>query len=334
MEKPGRIPALDGLRGIAILLVVLYHSFGKGRASSTPLSWGWAGVDLFFVLSGFLIGGILWDTRRDPLLSFYQRRAWRILPPYLLLVSICFILHGHQKGEIPLSAYLTFSQNWFVVLFVFPGALGATWSLAIEEQFYLASPWVFRRLSKRAVVATLLLTCAAAAVFRSLIAQPGLRYQLTICRADAIAVGCLVALAWREPAIVRWLGERRALVTGTWMVLGALCVWILSGNTWDKLVEGYSAIAMLCAASLWIAVTQKPRWLAWWPLTRAGRISYGLYLYHSAIAEIARPWFSSSVMAFLILVPVSWCAAEFSWRYLERPLLERRRRLDVLPQVA
>ena len=150
-----RIPALDGLRGIAILLVLMYHSVCRGRSR---LPWPvhaagrltWTGVDLFFVLSGFLIGGILLDAKASPRYfnTFYIRRVYRIFPLYFLVTGFVLLLYARfhlqpaeWHGPLPWLRYLTFTANA-----VYPGItdLGMMWSLCIEEQFYLVIPFVIR----------------------------------------------------------------------------------------------------------------------------------------------------------------------------------------------
>lgn len=168
-----RIAELDGLRGIAILLVLLRHSiFGvetHSRIGSAFLAAGqlsWSGVDLFFVLSGFLIGGILLDVRESPryFQTFYVRRAYRILPIYMLTMALFALRHlpfhlpaglgDVSPVPIPCLAYFTLTQNfWMAHLGTFgPAATAVTWSLAVEEQFYLTIPFAVRKLGKSALI--------------------------------------------------------------------------------------------------------------------------------------------------------------------------------------
>src|ERR1700676_1165017 len=156
-----RLPELDGLRGIAILLVLVWHFTGMLCDPSQGLvqyiAWriaiiGQTGVDLFFVLSGFLIIGILIDNRESPnyFTTFYIRRALRILPPYLILLAGFWLCVSEAGGrlpyyfdrQLPLWSLLTFTQNWVMASLNTMGAMsiGGTWSLAIEEQFYLFAP--------------------------------------------------------------------------------------------------------------------------------------------------------------------------------------------------
>jgi peptidoglycan/LPS O-acetylase OafA/YrhL len=159
-----RFPELDGLRGIAILMVLLEHyvaesTYGPKGSLSFMLSrvsrLGWTGVDLFFVLSGFLIGGILFDFRNSPnyMKTFYMRRVYRILPIYYLWLALYVIVGlvgsmwiapyhpGAFAMSVPIAVYVLFFQN-----FIFPPIsrfgtyfVGPTWSLAVEEQFYLVA---------------------------------------------------------------------------------------------------------------------------------------------------------------------------------------------------
>jgi peptidoglycan/LPS O-acetylase OafA/YrhL len=162
LASRGRIPVLDGLRGIAILLVLLYHGLFTIRFESVPLvrlsaigKLSESGVDLFFVLSGFLIGGILLDVKDSPhyFKTFYVRRAYRILPLYMAVLGICLLrlisfhlfpdwFGSRQPKNIPFLSYVFFFQNfWMAFLGSFGLAfLSPTWSLAVGEQFYLTVP--------------------------------------------------------------------------------------------------------------------------------------------------------------------------------------------------
>jgi peptidoglycan/LPS O-acetylase OafA/YrhL len=143
---PSYIPELQGLRGLAVLAVVVYHCHARlaGTWIYYPSLWGWAGVNLFFTLSGFLITSILIEARGKPhyFRNFYARRALRIWPVYFLLLAVCYAVPewflgdtlAHQTGWKTLVAYALFLQNLRHA--VLPGTLGPTWSLAIEEQYY------------------------------------------------------------------------------------------------------------------------------------------------------------------------------------------------------
>src|ERR1035437_5858223 len=205
-----RMPELDGLRGIAILLVWTGHYFAAPAMGMVRLLdgyWfrlGWTGVDLFFVLSGFLIGGILLNVRDSPryFKTFYARRFFRIVPLYYAWIAIYILLAtfgaqylsariGTVQGvDLSIFAQFFFLQNfrdlhtstvsfwWFT----------PTWSLAIEEQFYLVSPLVVRYLSKRALTVFLIVITAAAPLLRWIVrghfdSGPWLAYRLMPCPA-------------------------------------------------------------------------------------------------------------------------------------------------------
>jgi peptidoglycan/LPS O-acetylase OafA/YrhL len=182
-----RIPALDGLRGIAILLVLLMHSIFQMQTNSVFVSrllalgkLSWSGVDLFFVLSGFLIGGILLDARESPryFQTFYIRRAYRILPLYAVITTIFLFHHlpfhflpgrlgAFSPLTIPWFSYLTFTQNfWMGPLGCGLPAMAVTWSLAVEEQFYLTVPWVIRKVRGNLLVFVMIAVVAGAPLLR------------------------------------------------------------------------------------------------------------------------------------------------------------------------
>src|ERR1700687_5933565 len=230
----GRIPELDGLRGLAILLVILLHYVADSRGGDfgtflyrfkNLFRLGWSGVDLFLVLSGFLIGGILLDARDSPnyFRAFYLRRVHRILPIYYLWVSLFVLVKFSASRWLPapltesagafhtLPFYYLFLQNFLTQV---PGTLGwywlaVTWSLAIEEQFYLVAPLLVRFLSTRSLVFTLGATVILAPVLRALmysyesgiLGSKGYYYVLMPFRADALALGMLAAVAWKTPRV-------------------------------------------------------------------------------------------------------------------------------------
>jgi peptidoglycan/LPS O-acetylase OafA/YrhL len=198
---------------------------------------GWAGVDLFFVLSGFLIGGILLDSRSSPkyFRTFYIRCVHRILPIYYLWVTL-FGIVGYAGARwhpevfvisVPLAAYFLFLQNMIFTplstysLFV----IGATWSLAVEEQFYLIAPLVVRFLSVRSLTSALVACIAGAPILRGILFAywsngPWTNYCMMPCHADSLAMGMLAAVAWRSP-VKLWLAQHTSLLK-VWVAL-SLC---------------------------------------------------------------------------------------------------------------
>jgi peptidoglycan/LPS O-acetylase OafA/YrhL len=237
MTKPSstvRIPQLDGLRGIAILLVVIWHYFVSLLELDTAppalnwlarsLSLSWSGVDLFFVLSGFLIGGILLDYKngRYYFKTFYIRRICRIFPLYFIWLFIFLwafytipptsMLSGLLNNPLPFWVYLTFTQN---IAMSYTGLMGVewlavTWSLAIEEQFYLFLPWLIHRVNIRKLPYLLTILILAAPLLRAYLiySYPRLAFGAWLfmpSRMDGLLLGVLCAWIIRQPNLHKFL---------------------------------------------------------------------------------------------------------------------------------
>lgn len=372
-----RIPALDGVRGIAILLVLLRHSiFAMQSAIGGPpptgaLSWflasgqlTWSGVDLFFVLSGFLIGGILLDARnsRRYFQTFYFRRFYRILPLYFVVVAMFLFQHlpwfaliakpgRFQPLEIPWWSYATFTQNfWMAYLGTFGlNSAGITWSLAIEEQFYLTIPWIIRKIRLRFLGAVLLTVVLGAPLvrlaLRSILAGHGgiACYVLTPARADGLSLGVLCALLVRRQRVWDWLVTRKNLL---WLGFGLLFCGIVfmtyeQYDAFSKVMTswGYSWLALFYGVFLLLAVVDTGGWLERLlrnsALTKLGTLAYCLYLIHISVMQSIRhplnSWFPASPHLAWILGGILGAAvcvglASLSWEYFEKPLLRRGHR--------
>jgi peptidoglycan/LPS O-acetylase OafA/YrhL len=286
---PSYIPELQGLRGLAVLGVVFYHS--RPRLAGTPVygaaAWGWAGVNLFFVLSGFLITSILLESRDKPhyFRNFYGRRALRIWPVYVLTLAICYLKADWFVGEpasvamrtAPWWAYLFLVQNLFHLNL--PPGIGPTWSLAIEEQYYLIWAPVVRFLKRPWMMAGVL---GAALVVSTLFRMTHFGWITktdTVTHLDGIAMGSLIALGLHTLTMAR----------RTWLVLGACGM--LAGFPLALTAAGGTAFldsALSCgfggAVLAAIASTGARNWvnaaLRRGPLAYYGKISYGLYMIH------------------------------------------------------
>jgi len=365
-ERP-RIPELDGIRGLAILLVLVWHYFAT-LVHPEPGSWlrslklaaglGWSGVDLFFVLSGFLLGGILLEHRDSPTYfkTFYARRGCRILPIYFALVIVAAIASGLLRGTrnagfvhlfdrpMPLWSYFTFTQNFMMVSVSGFGApaLSATWSLAVEEQFYLFLPLLIRFVPRGPLPGVLILLIVAAPICRGLLwseAAPGFAgFVLMPARADALLLGVLAAVAIRDPGFAAAFARNR-------LALGCVFVGLFGGMvTLSIHLWNMPPIAFHLAAQFWIAAfyTMLIVWataktsgalgaLMRFPALRAlGVVSYAVYLFHVPVLEtvfaLARgqpPALRATSDAMLILasLAVTISLAALSWRFVERPLL-------------
>jgi len=213
----GRVPELDGLRGCAILLVLIFH-FGYGIPGPAPGTFfayvlapfvrlGWSGVDLFFVLSGYLITISLAQLRshRDWLRVFYLRRAARVLPLYAVMLTLFLIGVAAQSTgliELPrlfgdhrqLWTYFTFAQNdYYALANADYNWISVSWSLAIEEKFYLVFPLLIAIGSKRALSIALAATIILSITARTF-GGADWQYFFTLCRLDSLAVGAAIAL--------------------------------------------------------------------------------------------------------------------------------------------
>jgi peptidoglycan/LPS O-acetylase OafA/YrhL len=316
----GRNPALDGLRGLAVLLVICDHAH-------IPMGAATVGVDLFFVLSGFLITSLLARehdlTGRISLRHFYIRRARRILPGLCLLtVGIAAVsLSIHQlQDRWPLSWQVattwTFTSNATVWLAKAPiGAFTATWSLACEEQFYLLWPLLLlfalhRRWPARRIVAGLgvaIVLLVAGAWFATVHVPTSEPFFYPIGRAAELLLGCLLALAWRYRLIPRRLEGRAtgplALAAGTGLMIAPL-YWPSLGA--ETIYEG----AALAGALILLGLLTQPHSVMYHcftfrPLRYTGKISYGLYLYNDAASRLlhhnlpGRSWTEIAPLLFL-----------------------------------
>jgi peptidoglycan/LPS O-acetylase OafA/YrhL len=288
---PAYVPELDGLRGLAVLVVVLYHCHERlvGTWLYGPLLWGWVGVNLFFALSGFLITSILIEARGKPqyFRNFYMRRALRIWPVYFLLLAVCYAVPdwflgdtlAHQGHWKTLVAYALFIQNLRHT--VLPGTLGPTWSLAIEEQYYFVWAPVVRFCRGRLswlLPAILVGMVVASPLFRLSHAH-WLNTTHTLIHLDGIAMGSLLAvglygLRWSR-RVWLWVGFAAAVLgfvaTGT----------IFGGSSFldSGLGLGFAGVVLLAVAGTGarnpVAVLLRRGVLPFY-----GRISYGLYMTH------------------------------------------------------
>ncbi len=296
----GFISELDGLRGIAILMVMTHRFWprdGVGVGADVAGA-GWIGVDLFFVISGFLIAGILLDTKSEPgyFRNFCARRMLRIFPLYyLFVVGVLVAFSGNaefrDKAGSPLW-YLFHLGNVpeGVLGHDTPYFLAPVWSLAIEEQFYLTFPLLVWFLDRQRLTLTLVAMIALAPVIRMITTfefpdHERVQYLFTLCRIDTLAIGCLLAILVRSIDIARW---RVPLQFGAAMMLPSVVILaVASGlertSPFDR-VFGYSLVAAGCACVVAIVVlsrdSKSTALLRFAPLRYLGKLCFGLYLLH------------------------------------------------------
>ena len=327
--EPVRIAPLDGLRGVAILLVLVHNSGTvSGELSSVALKlWaslvnpGWVGVQLFFALSGFLITRILLESKGASgyFRRFYMRRVLRIFPLYYAALAVVFFVAPHVRGLEALAErgprsslwYWSYLANWALPFGGLVPSLGHFWSLAVEEQFYIVWPALVLLLRER----SLAMLCAAMA-FGALIVRAtffmiyepvtagSAAYNFTIARCDALAMGALVALLVRHPeamrAALRW--SWRA-VLGIAVVLLGIFVKQRGFNSLEFPIAtvGQTLLAVLSAALvlLCIAPSSSAATVGWqramsapW-LRSVGKYSYAIYVIHLPLSRVLRPHFTS-----------------------------------------
>ncbi len=323
LQQNTRSAPLDGLRGIAILSVLIIHLEGYAGpwAHLLPRSFLvvsrnlWIGVDLFFVLSGFLITGILLDSRTEParkaITSFYARRILRIVPLYYCVCLVVFVVLPAISGTLRTSwhgpeylSYVLFVSNllqsWRGV--ALGGLLTVAWSLAIEEQFYLVWPWIVRRISIR----NLQRTCAAIILVSPLIrfaawklgANLETLYVLTALRLDGLAAGAWLAVELRHGApSLRRAWQVLAITSAVYVILVASALsFPAAGTSFNSMAyfhsqpilftAGYAVIAVAFACLVLIAIRSTGRLatlLSNQVLMECGRLSFSIYLLHIMI---------------------------------------------------
>jgi len=373
LERPpvgGRIPELDGLRGLAILLVLVYHYVAvhvrpeRGSALADALFFTrltWSGVDLFFVLSGFLIGGILIDARRSPRFfkPFYARRVFRILPIYVALCGLFalgVVLGGdHAWGDAghwifgdrpPTWPFFFFLQNVWVGLrggFA-PLALMITWSLAVEEQFYLTLPMLVRFLRPRTLLRVMLVVIALVPIARTVVFYAvdhggHFDYAMMPLRADALLMGAVAAVLVRDPAWWARMVRSRVVLKVVAGVLAAVLLafmrmrWV-TRESGPMCTIGYSLIALFYLCVLLLAVTRRDGRLAaalrmrW--LRGLGAIAYGTYLLHVGVQGLCfalvrhhEPTIrnGADLATTVLAAAVTLIVAQLSWTYFEQKLV-------------
>jgi len=314
IQKAGHIDSLDGWRGIAILLVVVFHYVP--RELKNPLefiaSLGWSGVDLFFVLSGFLITGILCDTRESEgyFKSFYMRRVLRLLPVYMLAVAVVLV-GTHLLSGTRSWVYIPFFFYGANIVLAFPSAhinflphfsCSHFWSLALEEQFYSIWPFVVFYIPRRR---TLMTICVAGIVIAlsirvsllALHAPPWLAFAELPSRMDSLLAGALLSLGirgregeqWVKPRTVRWIFALAAATLGIAIFVSKSVSFISPAIS----TFGFSAIAVAGACIIALALipnTMASRVGKAGFLRFYGRYSYGLYIWHFLPSPMLASW--------------------------------------------
>lgn len=360
MSTFARIPALDGVRGFAALMVLFCHFWfwdvWKDRWWFEVAHSGWLGVDLFFVLSGFLITGILLDSKAKPryFYNFYRRRIFRIFPLYYLgvfLALFAVLVIDRQPsravdGYNSLVWYLTFTPNVAIALGGWTWQtswviLSHLWSVAVEEQFYIVWPLLVLVLPRRGlaflcgllIFASYFLRVWTDDLFQEKWSEAS--YVLPYCRMDGLAAGSLLAVSAR----LGWLtfsGWQREIARDFAYIMGMTTFYLLiAGNSH---LRGTTA-ALTFAGVIFLALTpgsHVQRWgqAAW--LQHLGKYSYALYVFHQMFIVEYWDLFRYPLASLGLSLPVvqaiyhplafaaTYGLARLSWRFIEKPILDRK----------
>ena len=358
------LPALDGVRAIAILMVVVYHSL-NGMAGVTwsqklllrVTNQGWLGVDLFFVLSGFLITGILIDARtsKHALRSFYTRRVLRIAPVYVVfllfslwLASIVGTMSGAEGEQLRRTQlwFWTYTVNLLIALRSWSATSSPTahlWSLSVEEQFYLLWPAAVLLMSSVALRRTAIVCIIAAEICCLVLILSYAGGQVNVvmlpCRMDSLAAGALLASAYRDPLL--W---SRVMAARKWLLLAAIAALlaiVVYRNGFDnqrplEQLIGFPAIAALGSVIIATAASGSA-WLSSHPLRLVAKVSFGMYVWHIVAIRLmnkvvrlpheATPhslWIFYGVMSVGTVIGTVILGL-ISWYVIEQPFLRLKR---------
>lgn len=351
-KERGFIAELDGLRGIAILMVMIHRFWPRSDSglAADCAGAGWIGVDLFFVISGFLITGILLETKGEQTYfrNFYVRRILRIFPLYYLFVGTILAVFWsnpsfRENAGSPFW-YLFYLGNVPEGLLGHnvPYWLGPVWSLAIEEQFYLTFPWLVAFVSRKRLTQILVGILVFAPLVRlvTMLMDPAherVQYLFTLCRLDTIAMGCLLAVFMKWIDVERYRVQLRKVGVGVLasvIVLAAITG--LDRTTAFGRTLGYSYVALGAASVVMLAMLARDQrstvWLRNAQLRYFGKLCFGLYLLHRPADTIVGALAGRAHLdpAALWLIPVKIVVAlifaTISWRLLEQPLLSLKSR--------
>ena len=364
--KPSKrhLPALDGVRAIAILMVIVYHALNGLPGATTSQNiflkvaqQGWVGVDLFFVLSGFLITGILMDVESPvhALRRFYARRVLRIVPVYvaflifsLWIAPIVGTMHPEEVAQLHREQlwYWTYSFNFLIAFHTWQATsfpLAHLWSLSVEEQFYLLWPFAALLLAPATLKRTALGCIVAAELCRVLFIALGAGGQVNFvmlpCRMDSLAAGAFLACAYRDPALwKRVLRARWPMAVAAVIPLVAIALYRGKFSSQAPLEQLFGFPAIIVLASVVIAsAVESGRGLSSPVLGLIGKVSYGMYVWHLVVMRMIvhvqlSPDLASPQMwwvFYLVRATGTICGAVvlalISWYVIERPFLQLKR---------
>jgi peptidoglycan/LPS O-acetylase OafA/YrhL len=345
VKKSGYQPQLDGLRGIAILSVLLHH-FGVHLPGL--LDWGPIGVRIFFLLSGYLITQSLWRLQRDSeaagggywtgLFAFHARRMARLTPVLYTMVGVACLM-GLPEFRNAVLWHVVFLSNFFALhTGKWPDAASHLWSLSVQEQFYLLWPFVILVTPRRYLPALMVAIFAGAFAFRAWVIHEHLsdfyRWVMLPGVLDSFALGALIAI-WRKsgaaaPITRGWLGATCGLAALACYIVARLVRFGPFEGPWIAIIETLENVflgwLLLRTALGWRGIAA---WIFENPvLMYLGKISYGLYVFHVLVHVALAPWLGRHglglgdhmLLRSGILVAASIGFAALSYHYVEQPL--------------
>ncbi len=369
---------LDGLRGIAILLVICVHSFHYegawiiGRVLATGARAGWVGVTLFFVLSGFLITGILLDTCKKPnyLRDFYARRSLRIFPLYFGFLALYYFvvpqfpslnetLPQPEPGiQVYFWTYTANMREWFSGFHGRDVPIDPFWSLAVEEQVYLVWPFLILVIPHRRLVPVFVALTVISFAWRIATRWTAQSIEMTYCftpaNVEAFVGGALVAF-WSRESIDRLKRWSPSVTMVGLLIVAAIAITVRHFNFWQSpayiLTFGTTGLVLLFSGLIGMSVTTSEKtWLnriysmAW--LRVLGKYSYAIYVCHGCVMQVLKPLFFNSTtqvilgeslavgIGFVVLVTLgSLGFALLSWYAWEQPFLRLKKYFPLSGQV-
>jgi peptidoglycan/LPS O-acetylase OafA/YrhL len=367
-KKTQYMPQLDSLRFFAVLAVMVAHNWHPSKLPGLlgALDWAGLGVRLFFVLSGFLITGILLECRnttdstaRSPMFyvrQFYARRFLRIFPIYYLVILIALLVNLEPSREVwvwlvtyTTNIYITFHGDWV-------GNLGHFWTLAVEEQFYLIWPWLVLFLPRKWLIPALLFTIPLSAAYRlyayihfpfDIGAMDFKAGTLTIACLDSLGIGALLALFWHSnisKELLQKVLSRVVLPAG--LILYTICLVLYQYGIKPSVffVVGDFAAALIFA---WLISAAGRGFngpvgkiLEFPPLLYLGKITYGIYVYHNLTPLLIMPVFNyfgipfqvPGLLNFVLSGILTIGIASLSWHLLELPINNLKRYFQYAPK--
>jgi peptidoglycan/LPS O-acetylase OafA/YrhL len=341
---------LDGLRGVAILIVILGHllvlNFGFGIKRLGPMAA--VGVDLFFVLSGFLITGILLRTKgqKGYFRNFYARRGLRVWPLYYLLLAFMFLIAAphipalsFDRGGPRWLIYALYLQNIWYKQFASMSSptLAVTWSLAVEEQFYLVWPLLVHLLRPKKLIVVLTVIILIAPVARIIVTNFGIDpYFSPLCRLDAMAMGGMLGMwiHFRKPCASRM--RLAALQILALAMTGEVILYFL--HLIRIGIRSLIGLGFVAVVLLALSAPKFSRVLSVRRLVLTGRYSYCMYLSHTIIAMMVFSHMPGTgifqdLVRFVCIVGSTYVVASLSWRFVEEPILRLKRYFPSEPSI-